>query len=166
VPWSIADCARFDERIHVLYREAARQFDLILARNKDYLNWRYCDPRAGTFRLRVAESEGRILGYTVLAASKGRAQVADVLALPDRLDVVASLLDDAIAYAVASKAGMLECWCPTHHPYKSVLLGRGFQSKRTIKLTYLALRAPRAEVDFLADRKAAIHFQLGDTDLV
>jgi hypothetical protein len=165
-PWNIVDCERFDERVDVLYEEASRPFDLILVRNQDYLNWRYCDPRAGRFSVRVAQSERQILGYTVLAAAKGRVQIADVLALPGRLDVVASLVDDAIARAAASAAGALECWCQTHHPYKSVFLDRGFLPKRTIKLTYLALRAPRAEIDFLADRKAAVHFQLGDTDLV
>ncbi len=164
--WSIVDSERFDERIEELYAEASRQFDLILERSQRYLNWRYCDPRAGTFRLRLAQSDGRLLGYAVLASSKGRARIADLLVLPGRLDVAAALVDDAIAHAVALNAGAVEGWCQTHHPYKTVFLDRGFRVKRSVKLTYLALRTPRAEIDFLASPGAAVHFQLGDTDLV
>jgi GNAT superfamily N-acetyltransferase len=165
-PWRIVDAPRFDERIDSFFAEAAVPFDFIVERSKEFLNWRYADPRAGSFRLRVAESGSRILGYAVLSASNGRAYIADVLALPGRLDVVSSLLDDAIDYAVREQAAALECWCPAHHPYRSVLAGRGFRHKRRLKPVYLALRLPAADLDFLADRKAAIHFQLGDTDLV
>ena len=164
--WQIAGAGRFDERFDSFYAEASQQFDLIIERSVQYLNWRYADPRAGVFHIRIAEEEGCVLGYAVLNVANGRASIADLLALPGRIDVAASLVDDAIGYAIESGATTLECWCQTRHPYKDVLLARSFRPKRTIRLTYLPLRTARAEVEFLASPKAAVHFALGDTDLV
>lgn len=115
---------------------------------------------------RVAQEEGGILGYAVFDLSNGRACIADLRSLPNRADVAAPLVDDAIRYAMESCATTLECWCQTHHPYKDVLLARSFRPKRTIRLTYLPLHVSRAEVEFLASPRASVHFQLGDTDLV
>ena len=49
--------ARFDE----LWRDAAREFDLLIARPARYLNWRYFDPRSGSFRVHAAEEGDRLL---------------------------------------------------------------------------------------------------------
>ncbi len=35
-----------------------------MERNRDYLNWRYCDPRAGGFLVTQAEENGRLVGFS------------------------------------------------------------------------------------------------------
>jgi hypothetical protein len=164
--WQIEDVERFDRRMDAFFAIASEPFDFIVERSERFLNWRYADPRAGINRRRAASLAGELLGYTVLSASKGRAHIADVLALPGRLDVVAALVDDAIAYAMREQATALDCWLPDQHPYRGALIDRGFRHKRRLKPVYLPLRLPPGDLAFLADRNAAVHFVLGDTDLV
>jgi hypothetical protein len=50
------------------------------------MNWRYCDPARGRFTVRVAERNGKILGYLVFKISEGSGYIVDLLALPGRID--------------------------------------------------------------------------------
>jgi len=164
--WTLVPTSRFDERIDTFFDDAASAFDFIGLRTMDYMNWRYGDIRAGDFRITTAEEGGRILGFSVLALSHGRAKIADLLALPGRLDVAASLLGDAIRYAHAARAASIDCWLPRRHPYRSLLRREGFL--RTANRPHFFERIGGADEDvaFLDDPSAAIHFTLGDSDLV
>lgn len=56
--------ARFDQ----FYREVSAPFKFIAERTAAFLDWRYAAPRAGNFTIRVAERDGRLLGYAVTKA--------------------------------------------------------------------------------------------------
>ena len=107
-----------------------------------------------------------MLGYTVLASSHGLGSIADLLVLPERLDVAASLVADAIDQFGRSDISELSCAVPGHHPYRHVLEQLGFGAKRrTILFNYRAATADDA-LAFIGDPLASIHVALGDTDLV
>ena len=166
VDWAVCGLARFDERVDQFWREASKPFRFILSRSRDYLNWRY-DPRGGNYTTKAAERDGRLLGYTVLGISNGKGHIADLLALPGRADVVASLVSAALAYFSDEQVSKIECWLPAHHPYREVMRELGFrQRKRTVHMTYGAFRASEEDVAFLSDPEAALHFVSGDLDLV
>ena len=168
--WSTRTATRFDDRFDAFFGEAAKPFDAIIARDSAFLNWRYADPRAGHFVVKLAEHDGHVLGYVVTRQpQRGRGCIADVLALPDRIDVAAALLSEAVAWLVAAGASKIESWLPQHHPYQPLFAGLGFQPRR--RAVPFGLR-PAQEYDatldmgFAADPTAAIHISLGDTDLV
>ena len=166
-PWELRQVPRFDERIDALWDEASRPFHFIVARDRERLNWRYADPRAGLFMLRLAEQDGRILGYSVLRVSHGTGHIADLLVLPGRVDVLCSLLRDALAIFRSQGLAKVEVWCATHHPYRETLRRCGFLLKwRTVPLTLNIYHPERFDPAFLSDRRAAIHLMAGDTDLV
>ena len=163
--WTIAGARTFDERIDGFFEEASRPYRFITVRNLEYLTWRY-DLRAGDYSIRLAEDAGRILGYTVLATSHGAGAIADLLVLPERLDVAASLVADAIGQFGRSGISEVSCAVPTHHPYRDVLEQLGFDAKRrTIPLNYRHAAGDDA-LAFIGDPLASIHVTLGDTDLV
>ena len=166
--WSIASAGHFDERIDELWREACGGFDFIIVRDRAYLNWRYCDPRAGAFTVRLAERDGRILGYCVLRMLRGKGYIADLLVLPERMDVAGSLVRDAVAHFVRAGAPAVRCWTMSHHPYNTMLAGAGFSVRRRRKreLSYRLLGASAASLAFLDEPATAFHFPIGDTDLV
>ena len=164
--WEIVTVPRFDERIDELWREASRQFRLILVRSSDYLNWRY-DPRGGAFTIKLAQEDGRVLGYTVLTTAGGKGQIADLLTRPGRTDVAISLVREALVHFGRAGVAKSECWLPTHHPYRGALEGLGFrETKRTLHLTYGAFRMAEADLAFLSEADAAFHYASGDLDLV
>jgi hypothetical protein len=57
----------FDDRIDEFWGRVSKDYAFIGERDKAYLNWRYCDPRAEKFTVYQVEGDGEILGYDVLA---------------------------------------------------------------------------------------------------
>jgi GNAT superfamily N-acetyltransferase len=164
--WTIEEPARFDERADKFWNEASKQFDLIVARRQDFLNWRYCDPRGGSFTIRTAEEDGRLLGYAVLRVSGGIGYIVDLLALPDRLDVVQSLIANALGWFGERDVPSVQCWSTPRHPYAQLLASLGFGSKRrTLHLDWVAF-TERADQELLSDRRLVLHYMPGDSDLV
>jgi hypothetical protein len=161
------DDDRFDRRYDALFEEAASDFDVIPERTQEFLRWRYGDRRAGPFRVRTISDDGRLLGYAILRLAGARAYLADVLALPGRLDVVETLLADAVAIARRARAAGLECFLSGNHPYRAALRRQGVIDTRIdIGLEYHPIGATVEDLRCLANRRARVHFQMGDTDLV
>jgi GNAT superfamily N-acetyltransferase len=157
----------FDERTDQMAARASGAFDFVLDRGATFLNWRYCDIRAGHFEMKVAEESGNMTGYVVLASNRGTAQIADLLAMPRRPDVVQALARNAVTAMHASGARRIECWLPARHPYADALAELGFSRRRGApRFTYLPFRTPTADLALLADAEARVHLTLGDTDLV
>jgi hypothetical protein len=96
---------RFGPEVDGLYREAAEGFDLMVAREHHYLNWRYADPRGGDFIIRTARRDGRLVGYMVhkLEDRDGTSclNVVDALVIRDGEPALAALLSDVIVMAQA-----------------------------------------------------------------
>jgi hypothetical protein len=165
--WSITALDRFDDRIDGFFDEAARPFDFVVVRSKDYMNWRYCDPAAGRFTVRVAEHEGRLLGYQVLKLTEGDGYIADLLALPERIDVVRSLIEDALALFRDAGVESVSCWMISRHPYNGILRRYGFiDSKRHVGLAYEPRDHDSTALEFLDDAGARIHLTHGDSDWI
>ena len=165
--WTLQEVPSFDERIDAFFEEAAKPFEFIIVRSSDYLNWRYADPRSGSFTITLAEQDGRVLGYSVLTMARGRGCIADLLVLPGRQDVLRSLVRHAITSFQDKGLATVECWCPRVHPYRSVLWRHGFvHVQRVLDVSTGTWLAPPDELAFLDDPGAAVHFVAGDTDWV
>lgn len=167
--WTLRRVARFDDRIDKFWRDACKPFLLIVERKKKYLNWRYADPRGGTFLITIAELGDHVAGYVVTTASRGRGYIADLLALPGRTDVARSLLRHAVDELRRDGNTVIECWSPREHPYRSALQAHGFVHKRrSIAVSSRPAREyeQTLEMAFADDPMAPIHVALGDFDLV
>jgi hypothetical protein len=164
--WSIRRVDAFDDRVDALWRDAASGFRLAFVRTKDSLNYRYADPRAGDYSIAIAEAGDRVLGYIIYTSWKQTGQVADVLVLPERFDVLESLLAYALDQLRQTGCASVECWRDIYHPYGPVLDKLGFDHvRRRQGITVHWLRGPD-ELAFFADPKSAVHIMAGDTDLV
>ena len=165
--WKVVTAERFDERVDAFFDEAARPFEFIQVRDHNFLNWRYADPRSGDSTIRVAEEGGAILGYAVLHVGQGRGHIMDLLALPDRLDVVQSLVGDALDQLTPHQVESVHCWMASEHPYNEVLKGHGFvPSRNSVAFTYEPLSMDAEALAFLSDPHAPIHFMHGDSDWI
>jgi hypothetical protein len=165
MPGIIRSVACFDDRCDAFFARAAEPFDFIIERSQEYMNWRYADPRAGLFSIRFAEEGSELRGYAVVRRSHGRGYIADLLALPGRLDIAAALLDDALSLLAAADVSTIDCWLPFHHPYRPLLLERGFLLKRELGFD-IYLHNPALDIRYLADQDTPVHVSAGDTDLV
>ncbi len=118
--------AAFDERFEPFWERASAGWDVIPVRSVEFLNWRFCDPRAGTFPVRAAEVDGELAGYAVVHAVGSRGHIMDLLALPGRLDVVRTLVSDAVRQLGRAGTAAVECWMLREQPYARVLRQAGF----------------------------------------
>ena len=131
------------------------------------MNWRYCDPAAGRFTVRVALQEEGILGYLVLKVGDGNGYIADLLALPGRIDVVRSLLEDALRLLRRAGVELVTCWMVSRHPYNGVLRRYGFiDSRKDAGFAFRSVRLAESEVESLTGARARIHLTHGDSDWV
>ena len=164
-PWQIRTVDHFDESADEFWLQAAQTFDFIQVRDRAYLNWRYCDPRGGPFTVRVAELDGALLGYAALRADEHGAVLGDLLVLPDRIDVAQALVADSITIAKERRAPFLRCWLPRSHPYRKLLSSLGFaQYQTSAPYYYRPFECEPAELAFLQDPSAKIHFMTADSD--
>lgn len=164
---SITTAERFDERIDAFCDEASQQFDFIIVRNNELLNWRYADRRAGDFTIRLATEGERVVGYCALRVANGRGHIADLLALPGRRDVVAALARDATTQLRRVGVSVIECWLFENHPYAATLDSCGFLGRRHRRqLTYEAVAVAPSEIELLSDTSTVGHLAVGDIDIV
>lgn len=162
--WTIDTPAQFDDRVRLFGEQASLPYDLIDAQHREFLNWRYCDPRAGRWTVHTAEEGGRLLGYITYRVSNGWGLVGGLLALPDRLDVVESLVQEAMRSLHRQGIAAIQCWSVPQHPYRAVLRKLGIEKER--RTITLVINAAGEEFTFLDDPAAAVHIVAGDTDLV
>jgi hypothetical protein len=165
--WTVRAVDSFDERADTLWSKAQSQFLFGIVRSSAHLNWRYADPRAGDYVVLAAEEDRCWLGYVVLRAADNAGYIADLLALPDRLDVAESLLAAAVAHFRAAGQRRVECWSSGYSVYRWAQDRTGFNRlRRTIDIVYRPTRVSPEDVAFLKDPKASVHITAGDTDLV
>ena len=156
---------RFAPNIDEFVADASSRFSLIVDRSRAYLNWRYCDERAGRFVVTIAEDEaGRTLGYCVMKASLGVGHLVDLLVRPDRLDVADTLVADAIAELRTRDVSSVECFLPRKHEYRRVLQRRGFVDVRRPVRLAIANRHGAGDEAALHDPKSELHLVRGDLD--
>ena len=170
--WAIGVDVPFDERITPFFDRAATAFDFIPYRSATYLNWRYRDGRAGGFITLVAEQGGAVIGYATVRMIKSRGHLADLLVLPGRNDVAASLVEQAVRVARLRGASAVECTMAGVHPYTEVLKRAGFvrlAARSEVLATKFSVRPYRldaSEFEFLSDPAARIHIVEGDSDMI
>jgi hypothetical protein len=167
VSWTISTLAQFEESHTSFVEQAMGQFEFVAERPIAYLNWRYCDERAGPFVVRVAEEGGAMLGYAVTRVFRGSAQIADILTLPGRADVAESLIRDAVALAESDGAGQVTLRLPHRHPYRDALRRCGFFDVGHVAGELVApRRMPGEELAFLDREDARIHLVFADSDFI
>ena len=164
---------QFDERVDVLSDNAREEFDFYLARRAPFLNWRYCDPRGGYYRVVLAERGDELLGYIVYVVSDLRAKIVDLLSSPGRLEVVRALLAAALASCRQAGVDGVEYWNMAHHPYAAALREFGFvrmarRTQETSRRVNFRGRNPalfEALTPIVSKTHARIHLTAGDSEL-
>jgi len=155
--------AQFDD----FARAALEPFDFAVARTLERFRWRHFDSRGGPAHVRWLEDAGRPGAVVVIRARGRRGYIADLLALPGRDDLIRAAVAGGLAELRRHGFTSAGLWLPSVHPYRAAVLAEGFvPSGRTIDLRYQPVAMPLEQLAFLDEPDAAIHFMIGDTDLI
>jgi hypothetical protein len=126
----------FDDNNDTFWEEIKPQYNFILDKSSKFLNWRYCDSRAGNFIIKKAVKDGKVLGYIVTELVKDEKYnegfIVDLLALTERLDVADALLKDACAYFDGLGVNVIYYMVVKGHTYQRISSYNGFIDSRRI----------------------------------
>ena len=162
---------RFDKRADDLWEEVSVDHDFICDRSADYLNWRYCDPRAGDFKVIMAEGDDEeLLGYSVLRINrylKGYpvGYIVDLLARPGRWNVLDALADESVKYFDTNDVNIVNCLVTMGHPHERALERLGFVDSRVKMRIFIDEYTTKGLFNkILGSSPKKIHFSWGDHD--
>jgi GNAT superfamily N-acetyltransferase len=162
---------RFDERADDLWEEVSVDHDFICDRSADFLNWRYCDPRAGDFIAMMAEGDdGELLGYSVLRVNRYLegypvGYIVDLLGRPGRMDVVEALAAESLEYFDTNDVNIVNCLVAKGHPHETALKRLGFVDSM-VKIRIFIDEYERKGIfsGIVGSLPSRIHFSWGDHD--
>ncbi|NWG04391.1 MAG: GNAT family N-acetyltransferase [Syntrophaceae bacterium] len=168
----IGEITHFDERIESFWEEIKDHYNFIVERSGDYLNWRYCDPRGGDYLVKIAQMDGKILGYMVLRINSHQIDypigyIVDLLTLPNRFDVASALVEEAVSYFDDHQINIIHSLIVKSHPYGAIFDKKGFIIKRErIPLFYRGYSEVEEFKQLESSPPSRIHFAYGDLDVI
>lgn len=95
---TIAQVSRFDERINDFWDRVSHQYQIMVERKREHLNWRYASASSFDYLIYIAERKAELAGYLVLRCTKRKqvrvAIIFDVLAESE--EIAQCLIAEAI----------------------------------------------------------------------
>ena len=132
--YSINVAERFDDSSDSFWRKVAPHYNFIGKRDKEYLNWRYCDPRSGNYTVLQAKDKDKLLGYVVTSMELGdlypTGYIIDLLALHGKNEVAVALVNAAVKKINENGVNVIRALIVKGHPYESVFERNGFIDNR------------------------------------
>lgn len=106
---NIVRVPRFDERIDSLWGRVSSQHQVLVVRNRSYLNWRYVAVPDADYLICIAEREEVIAGYLVISRKQlDRARIGVILdVFAESEDVARYLIADAVTRCRQEKLDLL-----------------------------------------------------------
>lgn len=106
---TIGQVGQFDDRVDQFWRKVSGQYQAIVLRNKEYLNWRYVAAPDGRYSILVAGRPEAIAGYLVFNCAEAdqtmTGLIVDVLA--ESRKVAECLISAAVEYCRQEKAALV-----------------------------------------------------------
>jgi hypothetical protein len=170
--FEITDISKFSVEINEFWENVKDDYDFIVEKTMDYLNWRYCDPRGGNYKTLLARDESQILGYIVYKLNRYREDypigyIMEVLALPGRMYVVDALIGVVVDRFDSMSVNVVHAQIVKGHPYESLLKRHSFVDSR-IKplLVYRAVDLGDELEKFMNAPPIRLHYQYGESDSI
>ena len=135
----------FDERVNPLWTNVSKQYDLIVVRDKAYLNWRYVE-NPSNYTIYIADGKESLLGYVVLRETiedgLRRGTIVDIIAYHDK--VFENLIQRAIEFFKEKNVDFVQCWLMPNHRYCKILRHMGFIAWRSRQALIVRANPPEA----------------------
>jgi GNAT superfamily N-acetyltransferase len=164
--------SRFDEKIQPFWEKIQNDYDFILEKSVEHLNWRYCDPRGGSYKVFTAEEDGELLGYIVICVTWRYTEhpvgyIMELLVLTGRDDVAEALVRHAEKYFRDKEVNAIYFTVVSRHPYEKLLGKYGFiDSRRRPLIYYRVYKDIESLEEFKNSSPERLHYQFGEFDSI
>jgi len=167
----ISETKSYGDEADLFWENIRDYYDLMFKRNSSYLNWRYCDPRAGGFKVFSAVVGGNMCGYCVVLGNKANESstgyIVDLCVLPGMKLVTRCLLEKAVETLVRD-VNIIKYLVVDGHPNVPVFSSYGFAPLvSNFEVRYVE-RHKSVREDYAVFYQASgekLFLQYGDTDL-
>ncbi len=127
---SIQETPCFDGRFDFLWEEASKGYNVMVARDKVYLSWRYTEKPGESYTTFIAEREEKLIGYIVVKCAPWFdlqiGFLVDIMTAPGELQVARDLISAAVDYFKTRQADLVGCLMLPGAPYCRQLKEMGF----------------------------------------
>jgi len=128
-PHDVHEVSFFGKNIDELWRSISGHFPVIVPRNANYLNWRFCQKPSVDYRKLVMNDEtGVTIGYAVLKSYEGKEHVVghivDLMCVDAR--VLPDILVSCIRCFITQGINEVSLWVPMISPARKILERWGF----------------------------------------
>ena len=167
---TITKISSFDDRINDFWKNISKDHEIIAVRDKEHLNWRYVNIPNVDYTISLAEKNGKICGYIVLACRKQDklyGHIVDIIAPLDRSEIIHSLLSEAIKYFKEMRVDVIFCDIIADRIFYKIFRKNGFVSSRFIIKSRFIVRinSPKISERYLKNQKSWF-IQQGDSDFI
>ncbi len=155
----------FPDDINTLWEQVSNNYDVMLVRTKDYLEWRYVT-NPDTYSILIARNrDGAILGYMVnkisLFESIPKGFICDFLTIEDDPNVLKKLLSTSLRDFYHRKVSRVSVWVVKGSFYDRILVKLGFLPHAVA----VPLMCYKNELGSqIVSHAYRWHFTLGDSD--
>jgi len=159
----------FDEKADTFWSKIKNHYNFIIERDSTYLNYRYCDHRAGKYSVYALFEKNEMYGYIVLGekqtGEKRTGIILDLLTLPNLGKGIDLLIQSAFEYYSQKGINRVFCWAIEGHPLRKALLKHGFVSlKSDVPHLYFAEEAVKELLIIQNSSPDKLHLSKGDID--
>ena len=164
----------FDEKYDRLWEKVKINYDFSIIKNREYLNWRYCDERCGDFKVFQVEEEGEVLGYSVARVNRFNPEnlvglIVEMLCIGLDVDVSSSLFGAMDDYFVNEDVNLSKVWIVNESMAQGSIKGHGFfDSLNKVFLRFDNVKRNKKELlDYIPKiPPQRINFHMGDVDAI
>ena len=160
----ISQESSFPNDIDTLWEQASKDYEVIIVRTRDYLQWRYIT-NPDTYSILTARNKsGATSGYMVTkltsSGDKKTGFVVDFLTIEDDPNIFSNLLAVSLEEFFQKKVNFVHVWTVKGSFYYKILLKFGFFPYDRVTL----ICYKNEIVDELLNKARKWHFTIGDSD--
>ena len=158
----------FGEEIGAFWDKYSANYDFIIERKRNYLNWRYCDNRAGKYFVFQVTKGNEVQGYSVTSVSRKVSEhpvgfIVDLHALDEACArVLVHSMNDWFEKQSINLVNYLNI---KGHPYEKILFEYGFVDSRVKFNLFYKIISGEDKIASLGDSSPSrVYFSWGDHD--
>jgi GNAT superfamily N-acetyltransferase len=156
----------FDNNIDSFWERVSKDYNIIVVRDKKYLNWRYFKKPDAKYTVLLAEENEKILGYIVLGSvnenNLSLGYIVDILTSPDNERVIQVLISRAIEHFRKEVVDAIACWTLRNNAIYKILRYNGFVPFTSCPFI-ARVNSTRLPEEFVRDHKNW-YITIGDSD--
>lgn len=169
---TITMVSSFDKRINDFWRKVSADYNIIVTRNMEHLNWRYAKIPNVRYSIYVAEEKGQICGYIILKCMKTQdltfGLIFDIFASLNNEEAINCLILKAIEYFREEKVDLIKSEMIANDTYYSAFKKNGFITSPFVKKGrrfIVRVNTSKLAKAYLKN-KSNWFVQLGDSDFI